>query len=415
MLKDHVRIADKPSQLRPTPEQLKAAVRKTLPFIKERALSAERNRRVPEENISALREAGLFKVVQPREFGGYEYDYPVLVDLVIEVGTACASTAWIAGLFAAHQWLLANMGIDVQHDVWDENPDAVMCGSYAPTGTAIAVDGGYRLSGRWEFASGCDNAHWSFCAAIVPADGNGTPPGPAFFLVPARDYLIEDTWDVVGLAGTGSKTLVLDQAFVPGHRRGHFGPLVAGNAPGAVTYPRRGFDVPMLCVIPSCLASVAVGTAKGALDDYIAATSKRITRGAVAGSNNRMAEFATVQLRVAEAAASVDAARMKRHQESPGDRWCRYGRPDHQPAGAGFCGVSCHSCGGGSECVDRRLRAGYNQFGATRLARRQCGRTSYQPELGCGRHDVRSNGPRARPSRPVLNERRLRDARQDRT
>ena len=310
MLKDHVRIADKPSQLRPTPEQLKAAVRKTLPFIKERALSAERNRRVPEENISALREAGLFKVVQPREFGGYEYDYPVLVDLVMEVGTACASTAWIAGLFAAHQWLLANMGIDVQHDVWDENPDAVMCGSYAPTGTAIAVDGGYRLSGRWEFASGCDNAHWSFCAAIVPADGNGTPPGPAFFLVPARDYLLEDTWDVVGLAGTGSKTLVLDQAFVPGHRLVHFGPLVAGNAPGAVTYPRRGFDVPMLCVIPSCLASVAVGTAKGALDDYIAATSKRITRGAVAGSNNRMAEFATVQLRVAEAAASVDAARM---------------------------------------------------------------------------------------------------------
>ena len=308
MLTEQTRTRSTPS--RPTPEALTSAIRAVLPEIKDRAQSTERNRRVPDENIAALRAAGLYKVVQPREFGGYEYDYAVLVDLIMEVASACASTAWVSGLLAAHQWLLANAPIEAQHEVWGEDPGAGMCGSYAPTGKVEAVDGGYRLTGRWEFASGCENAQWAYCAGMVPGDGDGAPSGPAFFLVSARDYTFDDTWDVVGLAGTGSKTLVLDGAFVPKHRLLRFAPLVTGSALGGKTYPGRGFDVPMLCVIPSCLASVAVGTAKGALDDYVAATTKRITRGAVAGANNRMADFATVQLRVAEAAASVDAARL---------------------------------------------------------------------------------------------------------
>ena len=310
MLKEQVRFSDTRSTFRPTPDEIRAAVRETLTRIKDRALDTERNRRVPQENIRALREAGMFKVVQPQEFGGYEYDYTVLADIIIDVAAACASTAWIAGLFSAHQWLLANLSLQAQRDVWLEDPDAVICGSYAPTGKAIAVEGGYRLTGRWEFASGCDNAQWSFCAAMVPGDAEGTPPRPAFFLVSAQDYSIDDTWDVIGLAGTGSKTLVLEDAFAPGHRLVFLGPLLAGKALGSVTYPQRGFDVPMLSLIPSCLASVSVGAAKGALEDYVAATSKRVTRGAVVGANNRMADFATIQLRVAEAAASIDAARM---------------------------------------------------------------------------------------------------------
>jgi alkylation response protein AidB-like acyl-CoA dehydrogenase len=297
------------SSYRPSPVALKAAVREALPAIKERAVATEQCRQVPAANVEALRSAGLYKVVQPREFGGYEYDFDVLVDLIIDIGRACASTAWVCGLFAAHQWLLASFSREAQKDVWDNDADALFCGSYAPACAAAADGEGYRLSGRWAFSSGCDNARWAFCAALLPSRQDG-PPQPAFLIVPASDYGIDDTWDVVGLAGTGSKTLVLDDVVVPGHRVLRFSETTSGETPGASIYPNRGFNIPMLSVIPSCLAAAAVGAAQGALEDYLAQTSRRITRGAVAGANSRMAEFATIQLRVADATASVDAARV---------------------------------------------------------------------------------------------------------
>ena len=185
-----------------------------------------------------------------------------------------------------------------------------MCGSYAPLAKAVAVAGGYRLTGRWSFASGCDNANWALCAALLPPAVESGPPAPAFLLVPARDYAIDDTWQVIGLAGTGSKTLVLDDVFVPAHRLLTFQQTTSGKTPGAELYAGNPtFGIPMLCNIPSCLAAVAVGAAFGALDDYLAATRRRVTRGAVVGADNRMASYATVQLRVADAAACADAAR----------------------------------------------------------------------------------------------------------
>jgi alkylation response protein AidB-like acyl-CoA dehydrogenase len=197
-----------------------------------------------------------------------------------------------------------------QQDVWGSNPEALVCGSYAPVCQAEAAEGGYLISGRWSFASGCECARWSLCAAVLPADEGREKPGPAFLLVPEADYVIEDTWHVVGLAGTGSKTLVLDKVFVPAHRVLFFSETTSGQTPGAKLYDHHpGFAIPMLSAIPSCLASVAVGAAQGALEDYLERTSRRVTRGAVAGGQNRMAEFPTIQLRVAEAAASSDAAR----------------------------------------------------------------------------------------------------------
>jgi alkylation response protein AidB-like acyl-CoA dehydrogenase len=293
-----------------TPDQLVAEIRRLNVDFKARAATTEKNCAVPGESVEALRDVGFFKLVQPRAFGGYEYDFEPLVDFGIEIAKACPSTSWVCGLLAAHQWLVASFPAEAQHDVWDENPDALVCGSSAPATKAAAAPGGFRLTGRWSFASGCDNADWALCAALLPPQTDGGPFTPAFLLVPAKDYSIDDTWHVIGLAGTGSKTLVLDNVFVPTHRVLTFRETTSGKTPGAQVYAHNpGFSIPMLCNIPSCLASVAVGAAAGALDDYLAATSRRITRGAVAGASNRMAEFATVQLRVADAAASADAAR----------------------------------------------------------------------------------------------------------
>lgn len=288
--------------------EIEKAVRSLLPGIRAKAAACERARRVPDETFEALREAGFYKLVQPAAFGGHEQDFAVLITLIIDMAAACASTAWVCGLLSAHQWMVGLYPRKAQEDVWGSNPDATFCGSYAPVNEAKAVPGGYRLGGRWSFASGCDNATWAICAARVPASGE-RPAYPVFLLVPASDYVIDDTWDVIGLAGTGSKTLVLNDVFVPDYRLISFADAAAGRTPGSKIYSNRLYSVPIYSHISPCLAAVAVGAAMGAIEDFIDGTSGRLTRGSVTGGNNRMAEFPTIQIKLAEAAASVDAAR----------------------------------------------------------------------------------------------------------
>jgi alkylation response protein AidB-like acyl-CoA dehydrogenase len=297
------------ARIHSSPSAIKLEVQRLLPAIKAAAAETERARRVPDAHVEALRDIGFFKLVQPAAFGGDEHDFVVLAELIMEIAQACASTAWVCGLLAAHQWMLGLFAAEAQSDVWAQNPDALLCGSYAPACSAVANTGGYRISGRWSFASGCDNSQWAFCAARLPPKTEQGAGEPAFLLVPCTDYTIDDTWDTIGLAGTGSKTLVLDNVFVPQHRLLMFADAAAGRSPGGRLYQNRLFAIPIYCQLSPCLAAAAVGAAAGALADFTAATSQRLTRGSVTGGNNRMAEFPTIQIKVAEAAASIDAAR----------------------------------------------------------------------------------------------------------
>ncbi|MDX6744186.1 acyl-CoA dehydrogenase family protein [Actinocorallia sp. A-T 12471] len=292
-----------------TPREIAERVREIAAEARGRARQTERDRRVPDETIDALGAAGFFRIPQPRVFGGGQTELDTVVEHIFTLAAACPSTGWVAGLFAAHQWLLACFGEQAQHDVLDVDPDARICGSYAPTGQTRETDGGYLLSGRWSFASGSDTATWAVCASFLPAE-EGARGKPAFFLIPAADYTIDDDWDVAGLSGTGSKTLVVDDAFVPAHRLLPFSDIMAGTTEGAALhadYP--ALRLPMLTQIPTCLAAVGVGAAAGALADFQEMAGTRQTRGALVGGGSRIANFATVQLRVAEAAASVDAAK----------------------------------------------------------------------------------------------------------
>ena len=166
------------------------------------------------------------------------------------------------------------------------------------------------MTGAWSFASGCDTADWLLLGGIFPPLQGDGAPSAGFFLVPKRDYRIDpDTWHVAGLAGTGSKTVYLDEVFVPAHRVLSFAEGTSGRAPGTTSNGNPLYRIPFMACVPTCLVAPALGMAEGALDLYLESTSTRATRGAVAGANNRMAEFASIQMRVAEASASVDAAR----------------------------------------------------------------------------------------------------------
>ena len=221
---------------RPSPAALKAAMRELLPAFRKRAAAAEKTRQVPAENLSALRDAGLYKIVQPRRFGGYEYDFDVLVDLMIDASRACASTGWVYGLFAAHQWLVASF-LPTRSAIFGMKirtlPSAAPTRrpeKQSPSKAVIrSVD-----AGRSPAAATTRNGRYvlPFCRREQKA----MPSAPAFLLVPAADYSIDDTWNVVGLAGTGSKTLVLNDVFVPEHRVLTFAETTSGRTPGAALH-----------------------------------------------------------------------------------------------------------------------------------------------------------------------------------
>jgi resorcinol 4-hydroxylase (FADH2) len=293
----------------PIPELLAAADAMGR-IARETAPQTEADRRVPQPLIEQFRDAGLYRVLQPQAFGGYEAGFDVFAEIVARIARGDGSTGWVYSVCAVHQWLIALFPQQAQAEVWGNHGDVFAAGSYAPSGKAVPVSGGYRMSGSWSFASGCDTSDWLLLGAVFPPEGEGQAPSAGFFLVPKRDYRIDpDSWHVAGLAGTGSRTVYLDDVFVPAHRTLSFAAATSGEAPGALVNRSRLYRIPFMACVPTCLVAPALGMAEGALDLYVESTSARSTRGAVAGGNHRMAEFATIQMRVAEASASIDAAR----------------------------------------------------------------------------------------------------------
>jgi alkylation response protein AidB-like acyl-CoA dehydrogenase len=300
-----------PTQI-PTVSELLARAARIGVVARERAQETEAARHVSAELVQMMRDADLIRIMQPRAYGGFEYGYEVFVEAVAAIASGDGSTGWVYSLAAVHPWLVACYPAQAQEDFWSQNRNAIAAVSYAPTGKMVPADGGYRASGRWSFASGCDNADWGILAGIVPFEDGAKP---AFFLVPKSDYQIHDDWHVMGLAGTGSKTIVIEDAFVPAYRMVTFADMLTGNGPGARINTNPLYRQPMLAVVPHCLVSPALGMARGALQAFKEQVSTRTTRGAVAGGNNRMCDFATVQMRVAEATASIDAATLMIHRD----------------------------------------------------------------------------------------------------
>jgi resorcinol 4-hydroxylase (FADH2) len=293
---------------KPDVPELLARARTIAATVRPRVQETEANRRVAEDVIERLREAELFRILQPRAYGGFEYGFDVFTDMVAAVGRGCGSTGWVYGLGAVHQWFVASFPRAAQDEFWANG--SIAAGSYAPAGKTVAVDGGYRTSGIWSFASGCDNADWYLLATMIPAAGTSDAPRPAFFLVPRKDARIDDNWHTMGLAGTGSKNIVADDAFIPAHRVVAISDLIAGTGPGTLVNTNPLYRQSFLGIIPVTLVAPILGMAEGALADFIDMVRVRTTRGAVAGGNRRMAEFATIQSRVAEATGCIDAARL---------------------------------------------------------------------------------------------------------
>lgn len=217
--------------------EMRRRVNDSLGLIAKNSDRAEHERKVPVENIEALRDAGFFKALQPARYGGTPLGADEYTPAVVAVAQACASTAWASGLLAQHSHLIALMSVELQDEIWANDPDALVSSSVAAINDCQEVDGGVRLTGRWGWSSGCDHASWAilgFRRAVIALDGLVLPH---FAVVPMKDLTIIDDWNTSALRGTGSKTLVLNDVFVPNYRTECLFDLMAGGSRGFGTHP----------------------------------------------------------------------------------------------------------------------------------------------------------------------------------
>jgi 3-hydroxy-9,10-secoandrosta-1,3,5(10)-triene-9,17-dione monooxygenase len=280
--------------------------RALVPTLRKRAAEMEEARQLLPETEAELHASGLLRFAQPRRWGGMELDYVALFDIPAEVGRGCTSTAWSVANLAIHHWMLALYDERAQEEVWRENPDAIIASGIAyPQGSAKRVDGGLVISGYWNFSSGVDGSHWNMLAVTV-REGDKVVDH-CMCLVPRGDYQVIDDWQVLGMRGTGSKSVKVTDLFVPAHRALSMY-LARGGAefPGAKTNPNPVYRVPLSGMGSHCIAGAAVGNAQAALELSCEAVGERSTNYTV----SRMRDFQTIQLRVSAAGARINAARL---------------------------------------------------------------------------------------------------------
>lgn len=285
--------------------ELVGRAREIVPVLARHAARTEEGRRVVEENISLIDEAGLFSIMRPARLGGLQTDMRTMLEVSRELARGCGSTSWATTLMNVCAFFAGLFPDRAQRDVWEDSPGNRIAGVLAPTGEATRIDGGYRLSGSWGWASGCLHAQWAVVGFPVP-DERGEIVDQGLALVPMSDLRIEDTWFVAGMRGTGSNTLVARDVVVPEHRVISVPGAIAGRYgtehTDEVLY--RSAFVPVAALV---LAGPQLGLARAALDLVIEKAPKRSISYTF---YDVQTEAPTVQLAVAQAASLVDAAHL---------------------------------------------------------------------------------------------------------
>ncbi len=285
----------------PTREQLVARAAEMFPRLRERAATCEADNKVADATIAEFQEAGFFKILQPRRFGGYEMDVETFYDVQMKVAEGCMSSAWVLGVVAVHNWQLALFAPEAQDDVWAKDPTTLISSSYMPKAQVTPVDGGYRISGRWGFSSGVDHCEWAFLGGLVPDPETGVPDFWTF-LVPREDFIIHHCWNTIGLAGTGSHDVEVKDAFVPAHRTHRSKDGFAATNPGAKSNPGWLYKLPFGQVFVRAVSSSSIGALQGALDFFIENGAKRKSNNSGASS----ASDPDVLVLIAEVQAAID-------------------------------------------------------------------------------------------------------------
>jgi alkylation response protein AidB-like acyl-CoA dehydrogenase len=274
-----------------------------LPRIRERAERAESERRIPAESIQELLDAGLFNVVTPKQFGGAELGIGTMVEVAAALGSACGSTGWVYGVLTGHAWMAALFTREAQKEVFAD-PRALTASVFRLNATVVPAPGGYRLTqGSGRFCSGVDYSRWVIVGVQIAREG--AAPEGAFMLVPMQDVEIVDDWHTAGLRGTGSRSIRIDDTFVPEHRVARAAELMQGKSPGSqVNSGSPIYALPFPIAQPFSLVGTVLGLARGALGDLTQSQAKRFSEMPAEWAAEQGALFA----RLARVAVEIDAA-----------------------------------------------------------------------------------------------------------
>jgi alkylation response protein AidB-like acyl-CoA dehydrogenase len=227
---------------------------------------AEENRRLHDETIDALAEAGVFRMRVPRRFGGFESNTRTLVEVGAELGYAGGSIGWTASVYWIPTWMAGLFPLEVQEEIFS-TPDVRICGTLSPTATAVPADGGVVVNGRWGFMTGAHHSHWQQIVAILLAPD--AAPIPVVGLVPAADLAVADDWHTHGLRGTGSVTTIADNVFVPNDRILPLPVILAGQSPAAVATGSGIHGSPLLPVASASSVGTALGLGAAAKEVFL--------------------------------------------------------------------------------------------------------------------------------------------------
>jgi 3-hydroxy-9,10-secoandrosta-1,3,5(10)-triene-9,17-dione monooxygenase len=279
----------------PAPSELIGRARDLAPILAARAGWGNEHCRLPDETVADMQGAGFFRVLQPRRWGGFEMSPGIFSDIQAALGAGDLSPAWVYGVVGVHPWLVALLDDRAARDVWSENDAALISSPISPSGKAVPVAGGYRFSGRWSYASGCQHCDWAFLGGMAEESDW------RLFLVPKSDFRIVEQWDVAGLRGTGSHDIVVEDAFVPSHRVHRMEDNFACRGPGQELNGAPLYRIPFGQIFFRGVSTGAVGALQGMVDAFRAWGGARETR-----QRGRLADDPDAQIACAEAASAVD-------------------------------------------------------------------------------------------------------------
>jgi len=292
----------------PTREQLVSRAAELVPTLRAKALWAEENRRLHEESIEALADAGVFRLRTPKRYGGYEADTRTLVEVASELGRADGSTSWVASVYWIPTFMASLFPDQVQDEVF-ATPNVRICGTLSPSAMAKPADGGVVVNGKWGFISGAHHAHWQEVISIlVPEEGE---PYPIMSLVPISELLILDDWYASGLKGTGSVSTVARDLFIPQERVVPLPAVLQGQSASKANADAVIYRSPLLPAAAASSVGTVIGMARGARETFLKRLpNRKITYTAY----ERQLDAPVTHLQAAEAQLKLDQAEFHAHR-----------------------------------------------------------------------------------------------------
>lgn len=283
------------SKIAPAPDaeitslaDVRARIEAAMPVLAEEALTSEELGKLTPRTYEILRDSGIMRIFQPKEYGGLEGNPVEFARLIMDLASRAPSAGWVCGVVGLHSFEFAQTDPRLQEEVWGKDVDTWTASPYAMFGRATKVEGGWRLTGRWPFSSGTDYCDWAVVGVLTESEpGSGAFTEPHHFIMPRSDYEIHhDSWDTMGLRGTGSKDIEARDVFVPDYRVLSVKKLNARDYHRANRPDSRVYEVPFDYLFPGVISASTIGIAEGVVRSYQDYAAERVNRGGIKSIDN---------------------------------------------------------------------------------------------------------------------------------